>query len=268
MKKEKPGGPALKFIYQKTISRMINTIIIDDETGIRNVIKSLLERFCPNINLIGQADSVESGLELIIKTHPDLVFLDVEMPGGSGFDILDGLSNYNFQTIFVTAYDKYAIQAIKFSALDYILKPINSKELVESVKKMEYKINDDQNIRSLLQNLKSPDGFKKIAIPSVGKIRYLDIKKIVRCESEGSYTHLYMDLVDRIVSTRPILEYESLLGDKGFFRIHRSHLINLAMVKEYQKKERDVVYLKDGSVVEVSRKKRTRFLEAMSNFVN
>lgn len=243
--------------------KKITAVIIDDEKGVRNVIRELLTKLCPEVNILGEADNVESAYKLITDKNPELVLLDVEMPGGSGFTILEKLGSINFRTVFITAYDQYALRAIKFSALDYILKPIDSEELVSAIRKYDDNRSFNADIKTLLTNLKTREGFKKIAIPSTGKVQYLDIDEIVRCESEGSYTYIFRLGKDKLLSSKSIKEYEELLRTQGFFRIHRSHLINLKMVTEYSKNERDRIIMKDGSEVEVSRKKRTEFIEAM-----
>ncbi|MEQ8323082.1 MAG: LytTR family DNA-binding domain-containing protein [Vicingaceae bacterium] len=242
---------------------MIRTVIIDDEKGARNVIRELLQRLCPQVEVVGEGDSVESGYDIINKTDPDLVLLDVEMPGGSGFNILERYDEVDFKTIFITAYDQYSLKAIKASALDYVLKPIDSAELVNAIKKADKGDKKSENMKSLMANVQSNDGIKKLAIASTGKITFLDIESIVRCEAEGSYTYIFTQDGVKHLSSKPIKEYEDLLTDRYFFRIHRSHLINLHMVDHYKKGERDIVTLKDKSVVEVSRKKRSLFVQAM-----
>lgn len=242
---------------------MIRTVIIDDEQGARNVIRELIQRLCPNVEIVGEGNNVDSGYKVIKDKQPDLVLLDVEMPGGSGFNILERLENVNFKIIFITAFDQYALKAIKASAVDYILKPVNSKELTEAIKKVENSEFQKGRIASLLSNVKSKNGINKLAIYNTGKIFFLEIKDIIRCEAEGSYTFIYMLDGKKYLSSKALKEYDDLLNDRHFFRIHRSHLINLQMVESFEKGDRDVVNLKDKSNVEVSRKKRTEFVEAM-----
>ncbi len=241
---------------------MISAVIVDDEERVRCVIRSILESFCPHVYVAGEAGSVDTGHTLIIEKQPDLVFLDIELSGGSGFNLLERLEEKPFKTIFITAYNQYAIQAIRMSALDYILKPVNSTELIAAVERFDKHKNELSNIEALFKNLRSSSRPDKIAIPSVDKIRYMDIDKIIRCESDGTYTFIVTE-EEKITSTKPLKEYEYLLENKGFFRIHKSHLVNLDKVKEYFKKGRSAILLKNGEVLDVSKRKRTTFLQIM-----
>jgi two-component system LytT family response regulator len=243
---------------------MIRTVIIDDERGVRNVIAELLQRTCPNVEVIGEANSVETAVALIQETQPDLVLLDVQMPGGSGFTVLESVDRVGFKVIFITAFDQYALKAIKFSAMDYLLKPLNSAELIAAIAKYDATNKGGERVDGLIANIKSAPQFQKLAVPSTGKIAFLTITKIVRCEADGAYTLLYPENAQRVMSSKPIKEYEELLSDHFFFRIHRSHLINLKMVNTYTKGNKDIVEMKDGSKIEVSRKRRTDFISAMA----
>lgn len=243
---------------------MIRTLVIDDEEGIRNVITDILKLCCPNVQVVGEAASVSQGYELIVNLAPDLIFLDIELSGGTGFDILDRLEKRTFKTIFITAYNQYAIQAIKTNALDYILKPIDSTELRAAVNKFEREKGELGDIKKLLENVQFTSHGHRIAIPSTDRIRYLDVNKVVRCESEGTYTHITTDEGEKILSTKPLKEFENLLDGKGFFRIHKSHLVNIEMVKEFFRKGRSEVLLKNGDRVEVSKRKKADFIKAMS----
>jgi len=245
---------------------VIKTIIIDDEPGVIGVIRDLINKFCPQIKVVGEAGSVDSGVELIKSNDPDLVLLDIQMPGGSGFDVLERIEYIDFKVIFITAYDQYAIKAIKYNALDYVLNPINSVEFTAAIKKFDRNRLEVDQIKNLLNEFRVKKGIRKIAIPSTGKISYLEIDQILRCEANGSYTNIHLVNGRNILSSKAIKEYEELLPKDLFFRVHRSHLINLSKVIEFSTDINDSVILTDKSVVDVARGKRMEFRAAMSKF--
>jgi len=201
----------------------------------------------------------------MIRQHqPKLVFLDVEMPGGSGFDLLRLLNQFNFKVIFVTAHSHYALKAIKFSAVDYLLKPVDVDDLVDAVTKAENEIhiNHQSQYSRLLNNLE-PGAVRKLAIPVKGGIAFLDPTEITRLEADGTYTHIYSN-GEKFTATKNIKEYEFLLQEFNFFRSHNSHLINLNHVKQFNRMEGYFVQMDDGSVAEISRRKKEEFIELMS----
>jgi two-component system LytT family response regulator len=245
----------------------LKTIIVDDEPDAVNFIDSIVKEYCPKLEVVGKAHSAKDGAKLIIEKTPDIVFLDVEMPHGSGFDMLANFPVKTFDVIFITAFNHYAIKAIKFSAVDYILKPININEFIKAVEKVTDKKsnhgNKGANFTALLENVRSAMP-SKLAIPTSEGMEYLNTREILRVEADRSYSWFY--LVDRrkILVSRNLKEYQELLSDRNFFRTHNSHLINLEHVKKYIRHEGGAVELIDGSQVPISRGKRDLFLLQMA----
>jgi two-component system LytT family response regulator len=247
---------------------MINTVIIDDEKRGISSLKSLLKDYCPDVNLLGEANSVESGLNLIHKSKPSLVFLDIEMPDGTGFDLLEQLPEKNFHVIFTTAHDHYALRAIKFSALDYLLKPIGITELKAAIEKVKSKSSDDamhDNIALLIKNLSADVGKtpEKIALPTGDGHIFISIQDIIRFEAEGNYTYVFLTNGEKITVSRTLKQFENFIDENNFARIHHSHFINIHHVKHYVKGSGGFVVMIDGSKVEVSIRKKEEFLRKM-----
>lgn len=250
---------------------MIKSIIVDDEKKARTILSGLLKAHCPEIEVIGEADSVISAEKLIREKNPDLVFLDIEMPFGNGFDLLEKTRDLTYDVIFTTAYNHYAIKAIRISALDYLLKPIDPDELVAAVKRfVEVKRNENilQNqINYLLQEIKSgntKNNIKKIAIPSIDGISFIEIDDIIRCEADANYTRIFTVNGQPILVSKTLKDYEDLLEEYGFVRVHHHNLINMNHVQKYIKGEGGYVIMTDGSSVEVSRRKKSEFLEKLT----
>lgn len=247
---------------------MIKAIIVDDELGARESLSKMLEKNCSNVQIVAKADSMLSAYEAIINLHPDLVFLDIEMPNGNAFDLLEKIKEIDFDIIFTTAYDHYAIKAIKFSAIDYILKPIDPEELLQAVKRYEEKSGQknmlDKKFKTLLNNLKPENKLKKVGIPDGDGLIFINLADIIRCDSDGNYTFFILTSGKKIVASRTLGEYEQLFADDNFFRIHRSHLINLQHVKKYLKGEGGYVIMSDNSQVEVSRRNKNDFLQKLA----
>lgn len=248
---------------------MIKAIIVDDELGARESLSKMIEKNCKQIEVVAKADSMLSAFEAITNKEPDLVFLDIEMPNGNAFDLLEKFKNINFNIIFTTAYDHYAIKAIKFSAIDYILKPIDPEELVTAVKRFEsqrgQKESLDKQFKTLLSNVKPENKLKKVGIPDGDGLIFINLSDIIRCDSDGNYTFFILTSGKKIIASRTLGEYEQMFADDNFFRIHRSHLINLEHVKKYIKGEGGYVVMTDNSQVEVSRRNKTDFLEKLSH---
>ncbi|CAN5585710.1 LytTR family DNA-binding domain-containing protein [soil metagenome] len=243
---------------------MLKAFIVDDEKKGRDSLYRLLEEYCKNVEVIGDADSVESAYLFIIKHSPDLVFLDVEMPGGSGFELLKKFEKINFKTIFVTAHSHYAIKAIKFAAVDYLLKPVDVDELIAAVSHVEEMPAGAalQQYAGLLENVDHHRS-GKIAIPVKDGVAFINPTEIIRLQADGSYTHIYT-CTGKYTASRNIKEYEELLQDLNFFRAHNSHLINLSHVKHFSRAEGYFAQMSDGSSVEVSRRKKDHFLQLMN----
>jgi len=245
---------------------MIRTIIIDDEENNRQMIGDLLENYCPKVQKIAEADGVESGVKAIQQHHPDLILLDIKMDDGDGFDLLEKVGNIDFKVIFITAYEEYAIKAFKFSAIDYLLKPVDPDDLVEAIEKAETQILKDlkYQLSTLTENLHS-DKRKTLVLRTSDKIHYLNTQNIIRCESDRNYTLFYLNNGQKIVVSNPVKDYEEMLDDHGFFRIHKSHLVNLSFVESYIKGDGGYLLLKDKSKLPVAMRKKEILLERLSN---
>lgn len=243
---------------------MIKAIIIDDEEKSRVTLHNLITMYCPTVEVIEKCDSVNAALIAIEKQMPDLVFLDIEMPFHNGFTLLEKIKNPSFAVIFTTAYNHYAIKAIKYSALDYLLKPIDSEELMAAVSRVgSNKIKNqttEPNYELLLANLKVKSTHAKIAIPTFDGYQMINANDIVKCTAEDSYTHIVLTNNTKLMVSKLLKDYEDLLADFNFFRVHNSCLINLAHVVKYIKGDGGQVIMVDGSCVEVSRRKKTELL--------
>ncbi|MDQ3047909.1 MAG: LytTR family DNA-binding domain-containing protein [Bacteroidota bacterium] len=248
---------------------MIKAVVVDDELGARESLSKMIEKNCKHIEIVGKADSTLSAYEAITTKKPDLVFLDIEMPNGNAFDLLEKFKEIDFDIIFTTAYDHYAIRAIKFSAIDYILKPIDPEELIQAVFRFEEKIGQknmlDKKFKALLSNVKPENKLKKVGIPDGDGLIFINLSDIIRCDSDGNYTFFILTTGKKIIASRTLGEYEQMFVDDNFFRVHRSHLINLEHVKKYIKGEGGYVIMTDNSQVEVSRRNKNDFLEKLSH---
>jgi two-component system LytT family response regulator len=245
---------------------MIKAIIVDDEAKSRITLKDLVDRHCPSVEVVELCSSVATALQAIEKHSPNLVFLDIEMPNGSGFSLLEKFSAPSFAVIFTTAYDHYAIRAIKFSAMDYLLKPVDVEELKQAVSKLENKADDaDDKLRKvelLLSNLKSRSA--RIAVPTFEGLQMISAENIIRCVANESYTEITLAGGKKIMVSRLLKDYEDLLGEYNFFRIHNSCLINLIHVVKYIKGEGGYVVMSDNETCEVSRRKKNELLSRLS----
>lgn len=243
---------------------MIRTVLVDDEEDSVKVLRRLLETYCPDISIVGQAEGVETAFDLIRSANPDLVFLDIEMIQGNAFDLLNRLQPLTFQVIFVTAFDNYAVRAFRFSAVDYLLKPVDAEELRSAVGKVVRQSQDKIDlgqIKALLENVGNIHITRqKMAVPTMTGLTFVSVSDIVRFEANGHYTAICLDNGESVLSTRNIKEYEMLLPDTFFYRIHHSHLINLQKIREYQKGRGGMVIMNDGMVIEVANRRREDFL--------
>lgn len=248
---------------------MIRSIIIDDEKTSRETLQGLLKRYCKNVEIVAEADGYHNGIDAIRKHKPDVIFLDIQMPDGSGFKLLEDIGEINFEVIFSTAYDQYAIKAIRYSALDYLLKPINPEDLINAVEKMEEKMQkgkDNSNVKFLLETVKSPNlDTKKIVLTTAEGMHIVDIDKIIRCESLDYYTKFFFTDGKSIMVSRTLKENEELLSEFNFIRPHKSHLINLKYVKSFLRMDGGSIIMADGSYVPVSRRKREQILDIINH---
>jgi len=243
---------------------MIKAIIIDDEQESRNAISNILNNFCENISIVGQAKNVDEGVKIVNAKKPDVVFLDIQMPDGTGFDLLEKIEKVEFQVIFVTAYDQYALKAIKFSALDYILKPVDPQQLIDAVNKIREPNNEITTITKKIQTLlRNKNGFERITLPTFEGFRFINLKDIIRCESDNNYTNFYINSGEKILVTKTLKEYDETLSGLDFVRVHQSHLVNIKFVDRYIKGDGGSIVMADGAEVEVSRRKKEEFLKRM-----
>jgi two-component system, LytTR family, response regulator len=242
---------------------------VDDELGARESLANMVKRYCPNVDIVAKADSVKTAAEAIAQHAPDLVFLDIEMPNGNAFDLLEKYDQIDFDIIFTTAYDNHAIQAIRFSAIDYLLKPVDPEELKMAVQRFEKRpLNakkPDEQYKTLLTNLKPGSKFKKIGIPDGEGLQFINLSDIIRCYSESNYTFFVLTNGSKILASRTLGEYEQLFANENFYRVHRSHLINLDHIKRYIRGEGGYVIMSDDSQVEVSRRNKTEFLDKIGH---
>ena len=246
---------------------MLKTVIIDDDYVSRMVLREMLLKFLDNIEVLGEAGSVEEGVKLIEETDPELVLLDISMPDGTGFDLLDKLKSISFKLIFITAYSEYAVKAFKYSAIDYIVKPLVVEELTKAIMRIPQmaKIDNHIRVKTLKDNLFSPDDNNNntIALPESNGFAIVRVEQIIRCEGKRNYTRiLFKDDTEKIVS-RTLLEFEHLLAPLGFVRIHRSHLVNLYNVVRYLKTDGGMVELKTGELLKVSPKHKEELLNRL-----
>lgn len=242
----------------------IRSLVVDDEKGSRDTLKALIKAYCPEILIVGEADTVSSGIQAIDTLRPDLIFLDIEMPGGSGFDLLADFTTVDFEVIFVTAFDHYALKAIKFCALDYLLKPISILDLQAAVDRMVRKKHEKilqgrlDNLVFYLKDSQSPKN--KIAIPSQEGMDFLTVSEIISCVADGAYTLLSTTEGRSILATRSLKEFEELLSEYNFMRVHHKYVVNLDHIQRYVKGEGGFVTLVDQSEVPISRRKKKDFL--------
>lgn len=247
---------------------MIKTIIIDDEQPAIALIIALLNRYLPGKHLIlGEASNIKEGVDLISKFKPDLVFLDVKLKGGTGFDLLNKVSDIFFEVIFTTAYSEYAIEAIKQSALDYLLKPINPIDLISAVKKFEERNKNKfelERIRLLLENIETPSSnFPKIALPYEDGYRIVKSSSIKYCEADVNYTKVCFLDDSSILVAKTLKSFCELLPEKSFIRVHKSYLVNFNLIKNYQNKEGSFVILSNDEKIPISSRKKNEVLSRL-----
>jgi two-component system, LytTR family, response regulator len=246
---------------------LIRAVLIDDELDSNRILQTLLENFCPEVKVVGTADGVDTGVSLIRETRPDLVFMDIEMTHGNAFDLLNRLQPVNFKVIFVTAFDNHAVRAFKYSAIDYLLKPVNIRELRAAIAKLSEKIVESdllERVKGMLQSLHAVDtADKKIALPTLNGLLFVPIRDIIRLEAKRGYTFIHMQDKTKITATGLIRDLEDLLPDAIFFRIHHSHIINLNKIKTYQKGRGGYVTMDDDSFIEVASRRREEFLQRL-----
>jgi two-component system, LytTR family, response regulator len=247
---------------------MIRTVLIDDEPNNIDTLQQLLLRYCPVVEIVGKANSAQTGKEVIEATQPDLVFLDIEMPYGNAFDLLNSISPINFEIVFVTAFDNYAINAIKFSALDYLLKPVNIRDLQAAVQKASAQIdtkNIHKRIDTLFYNLYTPKSvFQRLALPTLDGLVFVNTEDCIRLEAKSNYTIIHFKNGSMVTISKTLKEFEDILSREQFSRIHHSHIINHFFVKKYHRGRGGYIEMEDGTTIEVSIRKRDEFLAKFS----
>ena len=249
---------------------MITAVLIDDDKHLREGLKALLQRYTNEINIIGEAESVKTGVATLEQLQPQVIFLDIHLGDGSGFDILEEVSKtgkLNSQIVFITAHEQYAIKAFRFSALDFLLKPVDPEELQKVIGKIKAVVGKNDTVAHidlLLENIrKKVDNFKRIALSNADGMHLFDISDIIRCESEDNYTKFFIKNNKPILISKTLKDYEELLSEHGFERIHQSHLINLSYLKSYIKKDGGYVVMADNSNLPVSQRKKERLQELL-----
>ncbi len=245
---------------------MITAIIIDDEAKGRLALREKLSAYCPQIKLLAEAVNGQEALLLIQEHKPQLIFLDIEMPRMNGFEMLNELPEKKFHIIFTTAYDQYAIKAIKYAAFDYLLKPIDIEELQAAVSKIAAAENNQtkKQVDLLQQNMQHPKKqINKLAIPTLEGLLFFDINDIVHLEANSNYTTIYLSNKTKITASKTLKEFEEILPEEIFFRTHHSHLINLKYIKRYIKGDGGQIELQNGNYVDVSRRKKDDFLKVI-----
>jgi len=245
---------------------MINTVIVDDEKKGRELLQILLREHCPAVNVVGVAEDITKALDLINLLNPDLIFLDIQMPGGSGFDLLEKLGERRINVIFVSAYHEHAIKAFKFSALDYLLKPVDEEELVKAVKKAEAQIAKAPVSKESETAKAAPasGANSRLALSTNLGLVFVEIKDIERCEAAGKYTTCFLANGKEIIVTKNLKEFEDVLSDYNFIRVHHSHLINLEYIQQYHKGRGGYIMMKSGSSITVSQRKKDEFLKRLN----
>jgi two-component system LytT family response regulator len=243
---------------------VINAAIIEDEGRSRRMLQKMLREHCPQIRVVGEADSVKAGLATIAELRPQLVFLDIELRSETSFEILEKLPEINFELIFTTAFDHYALKAIKFCAIDYLLKPIDLNELLNAVAKAEKRLSHEylnKNLEALLNNIKAgPQNNHRIALPTVEGFLFVNVSDIIYCEGSGSYTKFILKQAGQIITSKHLKEYEDLLTGYNFFRVHKSYFVNLQEIQKYIRGDGGQLIMSNGAALHVSKHRKKEFM--------
>jgi two-component system LytT family response regulator len=256
-----------RFVFMTPI---IKALIIDDESQSRNFLEKMLKNYVPDVSIVGQASSVDEGLKKIKKHFPDIVFLDIQMKSETGFDLLSHLDEINFAVIFTTAFDRYAIKAFRFNAVDYLLKPIVLAELIEAVDKVKKRSGLSQSaakeqMDQLYQDIANPQKIhNKIAIPTSEGFMIIPVNDIVYCHADGNYTEFYLTDKKKILSSYTLKQYDELLTEQSFFRAHRSYLVNMVHVKMYRRGDGGEIVMSNDHEIELSRTHKDEFMHLLN----
>ena len=244
----------------------MKVVIVDDENNSRIALNQKLHDYCPQVTEIKIANNAQEGIAIIESFKPHIVFLDIEMPRMNGFELLNNLTEKNFHLIFTTAYDQYAIKAIKYAAFDYLLKPIDIEELKTAVDKIEKldSIFTHQQINNLQENIKNrKKQFNKLAIPTMEGLVFYDLNDVIHLESNSNYTNVFLTDGSKILASKTLKEFEDLLTESTFYRTHQSHLVNLNFIKKYIKGDGGQIEMKNGDIIDISRRKKDEFLKIL-----
>ncbi len=249
---------------------MIKALIVDDEQSSIDLLKWLVGEYCPDITSVQTARSVQDAVPLLRSFQPDIVFLDIQMPHQNGFDLLTNIDNWNFEVIFTTAYNEFAIQAIRFSALDYLLKPIDEAELKKAVERYKvkriYAPAGQILFRNFMQNIAQGNREKfKLALADASEIKYVQLDEIIRLQAESNYTHIFLKGNKVFISAKTLKEYDEMLEGQRFLRVHKSHLVNPAHIQAYDRQ--GILLMSDNSKVEVARRKKEFLQQALAGMI-
>ncbi len=256
------------FCSEDSMRKTFTAIIIDDEAKARRIMETLITDHCPEVKVLESADDVLSGIKAINKHKPDIVFLDIEMPGYTGFQLLDFFDEINFAVIFTTAYSEYALQAFQVSAVDYLLKPIQIDQLhsaIEKVSRLKGTTQNREKIHTLKENLEDHH-IKKIALSTSQGLIFVPVNQIIYLEADGSYTHIFLTDGSKLLISKKIKEFENILTqDNHFFRTHRSFIVNLSFIKQYIKQDGGHLIMENGAIVHISRERKDDFNKIISD---
>lgn len=247
-------------------SSIKKAIIVEDEENGRLVLANLLKKYCPSIEVVGMAASIKEAIPLIINHEPSVVFLDIELPESNGFTLFEHFSPNTFSTIFVTAYSEYALKALKMSAVDYLMKPIDPEELVAAVAKLSLRQNGKENtekVNSLVSNINM--GLSKVALPTMEGFIFVDAETILRCEADNNYTQVFFKNKDKILVSKTLSFFDDLLEDFPFFRNNRNSLINMNCIKKFQKGKKSIITMEDGTELILSDGRKDEFMGIFKN---
>ena len=246
---------------------MLTAIIVDDELKGRIALKQKLQDYCPTVEILGEASDGAEGIVLIEKLRPQILFLDIEMPRMDGFEMLRQIEHKDFHIIFTTAYDQYAIKAIKYAAFDYLLKPVDIEELKAAVDKAHQRTTQltSKKLETLEHNLQSLQTLNKLAIPTLEGYLFFDISHIIHLEAQSNYTAIYFTDYPKLIASRTLKDFEDLLPPEIFFRPHHSHIINLNYIKRYIKGDGGQIEMQNGNFVTVARRKKDEFLKTIGH---
>jgi len=248
----------------------MKVIIVDDQESVRNSIKRILKELHPDLEIIATASNVNDGYNAVLNNKPDLLFLDVEMPDGSGFDLMNRLLPFDFKVVFITGHQEYALRAIKMSALDFILKPFGEEDISNAILKAREAIDrDEEHLKysTLKENLKGEKVLKRLVLPTSDNLHLVSVPDIIRAEADSNYTKFIIADGQKIMVSRTIKEFDNLLSGSGMIRVHQSHLVNIAFVDKYVKRDGGYLHLKDGSKVPVSQNLRKQVIAAINDSV-